>query len=234
VKHANHAQPGSDAEALSRLTQHLLLQERQLGQQMTRALHDRLGQSLAAIRLHLELLRPGATTPSRDSLQRDIDHIENMLDQAIAGLRQMLVDLSPPLLTERGLAAALDHNIRRWEASGVADVLLETDDVVRGVRWPRDVEYGAFMIARDAINHAMNDVHASLVRVLLDGDAGRLHLEVLDDGRGMAKSDGIAGTSTLAITTMRERAKGMAASIDVGAAEGGGHRVTLHWEAGAT
>ncbi len=108
-----------DVWALSQLSRHLLLREQQTARHMADVLHDALGQTLAAIRLSLDLLRPDAAKPAPDvGTQENVERIDLMLDQAIRDLRQMLDDLRPPLLAGHGLVVALDHDIRRAQCRG--------------------------------------------------------------------------------------------------------------------
>jgi signal transduction histidine kinase len=102
----------------------------------------------------------------------------------MSDVRAVLHDLRPALLEEQGLIAALDNEVRaRTIDTAQADVLLELDDGDLGLRWPAEVEYAAFMIAREAIVNAQQRNGTTLVRVVLAGDAQGLQLEIIDDGR---------------------------------------------------
>lgn len=111
-------------------------------------------------------------------------------------VRKVLADLRPPLLEEQGLAAALDNEIRVALSASGPDVLLEVVDGLYSQRWPSDVEYSAFMVVREAIANARLHAHASLIRVVLEGDTHQLNVEVIDDGVGI---DPTCSTADLAI-----------------------------------
>ena len=195
-------------------------------------LHDHLGPTLAAVRMHIDLLKPIAAQPSDTDRSAEIDAIDALLDGAISGVRQMLEELHLPSLAGRGLVTALEHEMLRQETAGNAvDLLLETEESLRQMRWPSSVEVGAFMIAREAMDIAVRHAGASLIRVVLTGSAERIDLQVLDDGCGISSSPGSEPNSSLGITTMRERARVMGAQFSLSAAADGGTSVTLHWEA---
>lgn len=216
---------------LSELNQRLMMQERATTQRVAQALHDNLGQSLAVARLHLDelLITSGDALPP--VLAEPCLRLARVLSQAVLDVRDMLADLRPPLLEEQGLAAALDNDIRGTPSPVGTDVLLEVADGLDRQRWPNDVEYGAFMVAREAIANARLHAQASLIRVLLDGDARRLHLDVIDDGSGIPPDMWQGRPGHLGMVGMRERAISIGARFAVTAEPGGGTRVCLNWTA---
>lgn len=216
---------------LSELNQRLMKQERVTTQRVAQALHDNLGQTLAVARLHLDelLITSGDKLPS--VLAEPCLRLARVLSQAVLDVRDMLADLRPPLLEEQGLAAALDNEIRGTSSPAGTDVLLEVAEDLDRLRWPNDVEYSAFMLAREALANARLHAQASLIRVLLDGDAHRLHVDVIDDGVGAPADMWRGRPGHLGILGMRERAISIGARFSITAEPGGGTRVCMSWEA---
>jgi len=216
---------------LSELNQRLMQQERITTQRLAQALHDNLGQSLAVARLNLEtlLIMAGETLPP--VLAEQCQHLSGVLAQAVRDVRKVLADLRPPLLEQQGLAAALDNEIRGALSASGPDVLLEVGDGLYRQRWPSDVEYSAFMVAREAIANARLHAHASLIRVVLEGDAHRLNVDVVDDGVGIETDMQLGRPGHLGIVGMRERAISIGARCSITAEPGGGTRVCLGWKA---
>jgi PAS domain S-box-containing protein len=217
---------------LSELAQRLLTQEKTTTQRVAQALHDHLGQTLAVARLNLDacITTHAALMPA--PLKEQSGRIAMLLEQAVREVRQVLADLRPPLLEDQGLAAALDNEVSsRAVAGGKADLLLESDDGALTRRWPDDVEYGAFMVAREAIANAQQHAGASLIRVVLGGDETSLSLDVIDDGCGIPAPLVRGRPGHLGIVGMRERSIAIGARFAVDADPSGGTRVTLRWEA---
>lgn len=207
---------------LTALTQRLMAQEKMTTRLIAQSLHDQLGQTLAAIRLGLDALPAGGAPRER---------LDALVAQAIREVRQVLAELRPPLLDEQGLAAALDNELRarRPLPEGV-ELLLDVAPALAMQRWPGDVEYAAFMVAREAIGNALLHAGAALVRVAIEGDARRLHLEVADDGRGLAPEFAGGRPGHLGLVGMRERAVAIGALFEVLAPPGEGTTVRLSWE----
>lgn len=214
---------------LSELARRLMSQEKDLVKRMAQVLHDQLGQTTAAIRiLHdtMGVLRRGKE--SREYLR--LDHrLGRLIDQATRQVRMVLLDLHPPLLDEHGLAAALDNELRgRSLGHKGMNFVLHVPPEVLELRWPAALEYGAFMIAREAIENALRHAQATVVTVSLGGASAILELSVCDNGRGIApRADTKVGH--LGITGMLERARSIGGVVTVNPQAQGGTCVCLRW-----
>ncbi|KQV86833.1 PAS domain-containing sensor histidine kinase [Pelomonas sp. Root1237] len=208
-----------DAEAaLSALAEQLMDQERRTTQRLAQALHDQLGQTLTALRLMLDLGAADARQQAR-----------GLIDQALREVRQVLVDLRPPLLEDEGLAAALDNEVaqRRALHPGVR-LVLDAEDELLTQRWPVEVEYALFMIAREGLENALRHARPTEVRLSFYGCAQEIELGVADDGSGL-DADFERRPGHLGLIGMRERARAIGATLELGPREGGGTQLTLRW-----
>jgi PAS domain S-box-containing protein len=214
---------------LSELAQQLMTQEKTTTRRLAQALHDQLGQTLTAIRLTYDAALSDVQAQAGASTALS-QRISGLIDQAVREVRQVLVDLRPPLLDANGLAAALANETRsRHDAPAGLDLLLEVEPEVAGLRWPADVEYACFMVAREAMANAIRHAGASLVRIVLSGSVGDIRLEVVDDGQGIAPDAHAARPGHLGMVGMRERALAIGARFEVVPAEGGGTVMRLEW-----
>lgn len=220
-------------EQLSELTQRLMTQERALVKGMAQTLHDHLGQTMAAIRmthetvLTLQSSQPGAVPTEVARLQ---SHIGVLIGQAISQIRQVLAELRPPLLEEQGFAAAIENELRNRALSRPQiDMVLRVAPASTQIRWPPDVEYAAFMVAREAIENALRHSGSPSISVHLAGSAKVLELEVSDDGFGIAELTPECQVRHLGILGMHERAQVIGARVSVTSAPGLGTQVRFSW-----
>lgn len=214
---------------LSALTRELLDQEKRTTQRLAQALHDQLGQTLTALRLALDRER---RAPAADAAEAALRRTQSLalVDEAVGQVRQVLVDLRPPLLDEEGLYAALDNEVAaRTPLHPGIDLLLEGPATVQSMRWPGEVEYALFMITREALDNALRHAGATLVRVALAGDAHGVQLEVVDDGIGFAPGAARARPGHLGLIGMRERARAIGAVLELGHSADGGTRMGVVW-----
>jgi hypothetical protein len=215
------------------LTAKLLSQEKLLIKRLSQVLHDQLGQTMTAIRMVHETIM----ATQRGTYPAEIERMElqlgALIGQAIRQVRQVLMDLRPPLLEEQGLASALDNELRnRALTKPDIDISIHVSPETTLMRWPSEVEYAAFMIVREAVENSLRHSGASSVSVRLAGNALSMHLEVADDGKGFAKDDGQA-KGHLGILSMRERASAVGAKVSIDSTASQGTRVRFDWEPAA-
>jgi signal transduction histidine kinase len=215
---------------LSELTHKLMLQEKTLVKGLAQALHDQLGQTMAAIRMAHETiltLQGDQVAPGMRKLQAQLGAL---ISQAIRQVRQVLTDLRPPLLDEHGLAAALDNELRNRSLKvPQIDISVHVQPQVAPLRWPPEVEYAAFMVAREAVENALRHSGATAVATSLSGSGLYLSLEVSDNGTGMP-ADAAARAGHLGILGMQERAHAIGAGVTVDSGATGGTRVCFTWQ----
>ncbi|RTL44202.1 MAG: PAS domain S-box protein [Burkholderiales bacterium] len=215
-------------DELAQLNRRLLEQEKQTSRKLAQSLHDELGQTLAALRLHWEAYG-NAAEAQKTRMNERIAHLVVLANRQV---RSVLSELRPPLLDELGLAAALDNEIRQHApAEGDARVRLEASSAAQLQRWLPDVEYAVFMVAREALLNALRHASAREITLYLEGDEHRLTLAVCDDGIGIAPDARISRPGHLGLVGMRERAHAIGAELHIGDATGRGTMVTLTWEA---
>ncbi|MFT7775996.1 PAS domain-containing protein [Roseateles sp.] len=214
-------------DELTQLNRRLLEQEKQTSRKLAQALHDELGQTLAALRLHWEAWR-GAGTEQRVRMDERITTLVALANRQVRGV---LAELRPPLLDELGLVAAIDNEIRQHHGTDdEARVELQASQPAQLQRWPADVEYAVFMIAREALLNALRHAGARTIVVRLDGDGRHLALGVSDDGRGLAPEARAGRPGHLGLVGMRERALAIDAHLHIDASPGHGTIVELTWE----
>lgn len=215
---------------LSQLAQRLMEQERTTTQHLAQVLHDGLGQTLGAMRLHMDMLDAAGALPALPAAQQPhLQRLRELGHQSVTEVRTALMELRPPMLQEQGLVAALDYHLglRRHEAAGVA-LGIAADPALLGQRWPAKVEYAFFMVAREAINNAVLHAGAGRIECVVEGQAQWLRLYVRDDGCGIPAD--VQRPGHLGVVGMRERALAIGATLSIRPRLQGGTSVQLEWE----
>ena len=215
---------------LSDLTHRLMMQEKALVKRLAQALHDQLGQTMAAIRMAHETILTLQTGPTLPAIQQLQAQMGTLISQAIGQVRKVLIDLRPPLLDEHGLAEALDNELRnRSLTQPQIDISIQVQPEIARMRWPPEVEYAAFMVAREAVENALRHSGASSVEVHLSGTVMSLMLEVADNGVGIAPG-AMVRTGHLGILGMNERAHAIGATVTFESGDTPGTRVCFNWQ----
>lgn len=218
-------------QELHSLTQQLMTQEKVTTARLAQALHDQLGQTLAALRLTLDAIAPAGAPDGRDAVGRARD----LAAQAVREVRHVLIDLRPPLLDEQGLVPALENEVA-LQSERHADIDLLFDQALADPlrRWPADVEYAAFMVAREALANALQHARASVVRTTVSAELDDLRIEVEDDGQGsVAAGPGVRffRPGHFGVVGMRERAAAVGARFTIEERRDAGVLVRFEWTA---
>jgi signal transduction histidine kinase len=134
-------------------------------------------------------------------------------------VRRLVHDLRPPALDELGLVRALRQQTDRLALrSPGLEIRVESDPVLPSL--PAAVEVAAYRIAVEAVTNSVRHSGASTCRVQVAAD-GALHVEVVDDGSGIA--DG--ASPGVGMAAMRERAAEVGGSCLVAPGDACGTRV---------
>ena len=210
-------------EEVSQLLLKLVDQEKHITCKLAQDLHDHLGQTLTAI----SLLWGNRQQKSGRELDSDIDIL---IRQAVYELRMCLADLRPPLIEKCGFLAALQNEISRQSALRKCHhISLEVNSGCVEFRWPPDVEYGAFMVAREAISNALNHAQANQIKVSVNASDQRLLVKIMDDGRGFETQSRTVCAGHLGLVGMIERAKAINAHLSIVSNVAEGTCIQLSW-----
>jgi signal transduction histidine kinase len=164
--------------------------EGQALQRVERDLHDGPQQRLVRLGMDLSLVeRRLADDPV--SARALLAEARTQTADALAELRALSRGIAPPILIDRGLAAAL--------AAVAARCTVQVDlhvGLSEGSRLPASIERAAYFVASEALANVAKHSRASRVQVRVLRDQRLLRIEVEDDGTGgahPAKGHGLAG-----------------------------------------
>ena len=150
-----------------------------------RDLHDGAQQSLLALGARLGSIRSRADGEMERLLDEAIEDLRSTVDT----LRDFARGVHPPILTDRGLAPAIQTLAEYSPVAVHVDV--EPD------RFRPAVEAAAYFLVAEALTNATRHAGATSVRIEAFCMDGWLHVEVSDDGNGGADMGGGTGLQGL-------------------------------------
>jgi signal transduction histidine kinase len=169
-----------------------------------RDLHDGAQQRLVALAMRLEQAR--ATAAGSTQL---IDEVSAELRAAIAEVRGLARGLYPPILTDAGLAAAVDSLAER--ATIPVDVRMPAQ------RFPAAIEVTAYLVVAEALTNVARHSGATMARVDATVVDDVLSITIADDGRG--GTDPNRGTG---LRGLRDRVAAIGGSLEIVSPSGEG------------
>lgn len=197
--------------------------------QLSRELHDRVGQNLTALGINLRIMMWALSDPDRDraALSARMEDSIALVEATVDSIENVMSELHPPMLDEYGLLPAL-----HWQANvfsqrtGIA-VTVRGDEPAE--RPSQAIETTLFRIVQEALTNVAKHARATRVEVRLDRSRAGWLLSVADNGVGFDHEPEIAATAHTArgVMAMRERAQMIGGLFEVGTQAGGGTRVTV-------
>ena len=150
-----------------------------------RDLHDGTQQRLVSLAMSLGLLDTKLPLDP-DAAKPIAQEARAALAVALEELRVLSHGIHPAVLTERGLAAALEELADRAALPTHVEVSIDE-------RPGPAVEAAAYFVASEALTNAIKHSHAHEVRIAASRERDRLMIEVTDDGIGGASLLGGSG-----------------------------------------
>jgi PAS domain S-box-containing protein len=176
---------------------------------LARELHDEVGGILAG----LELLLTDVAVP----------RVHSALAQLSSRVRDLSMDLRPPMLDDLGLVPTLLWQFERYRAQ--TGIRVRFRQPASMGRLPAPVEMAAFRIAQEALTNVARHAAVEEASVRLDVRSDRIVLRVEDRGLGFEPASASAGASS-GLTGMRDRARLAGGRLTVDSAPGRGTRLT--------
>jgi signal transduction histidine kinase len=190
---------------------------------IAREIHDQLGQSLTGLKMDLTWLN--ARLPSgQKPLAEKVKSMFKLIDDTIQAVRKIASLLRPEVLDQLGLAAAIGWQARDFQMrTGIRCKVSLPPDAIAAAP---ELSTAAFRIFQELLTNVARHAGATRVDVSMRVEAGRLLLEVQDNGRGISEAE-LSGFKSLGLLGMRERAMLFGGSVDFSGALGKGTRVTV-------
>ena len=202
----------SSENSLRALTGRLLQLQDDERRRFSRELHDSLGQSLAAVKMNLDMF---CSSQPADRLLLEAIHL---LDQSIAETRTISHLLHPPLLDEAGFSSAAKWYVEGFAQRSGIDVKIDLPDDVG--RLPKPTALGLFRVLQESLTNIHRHSGSPRAGVTLKLSTRSVVLAVRDYGKGMPQELSgrfwTKGSSIgVGLAGMRERVRELDGQLDI-------------------
>jgi signal transduction histidine kinase len=205
---------------IAELSAHLLRVQEEERKRISRELHDETGQALMVIRLYLGMLEQVAGARARAKIRETV----GVVDRTIEGIRRIIGRLSPLVLQELGMVAAIRKEAKDFaKTTGVKARVAVSDDIGR---LAPECEAAIYRVVQEALHNVAKHAKASSVNIVMERGEEIVHLCIEDDGQGMQDTDRWNGRS-FGLAGMRERVAMLDGTVDVDSEPGKGTRINV-------
>lgn len=186
---------------------------------LARELHDNIQQILVAIKMHATMAHLGH---GHDGMAQVI----RLSEEALRECRALVIGLSPPVLQDADLPAALNWLARKMNEQHGLQVELCIQHPLPSI--PEDLRSLLFEVTRELLFNVVKHAEVTEALVTLWAESENLCLEVLDRGRG-CDFDVLArgNEESFGLFSIRERLNVLGGSFEADSAPGKGCRIVV-------
>jgi signal transduction histidine kinase len=178
---------------------------------LARELHDSVAQTLYGLTLQAEAASRKLGAGQTNEVANYLAEIRDSAQQTLKETRLLIFELRPPILEQEGLVAALQARLESVESRSGLKAQINLQEVGR---LPGRIESGLYGISNEVLNNILKHAHASEIKVSLEKKAGKIVLEISDNGVGF-DLDTAEGHGGLGLKGMQERAEQINADLRI-------------------
>ena len=204
-------------EDLRSSRQRLVTAQDEERRRLERNLHDGAQQDLVALAIKLRLASTVVEEDTAEAKQL-LGELQGDAAGALSNLRDLARGIYPPLLADRGLAAAL----RAQADKSPIPVLVDADGIGR---FGQDIEAAVYFCTLEALQNIAKYAAASEARISMAARDGSLHFTVSDNGAGYDTSCTPMGSGQ---RNMADRLAALEGTLEFRSVPGNGTTLTAH------
>ena len=213
---------------LRALATELSVAEERERRQIAVEIHDRISQNLAMAKMRLASIQSRFTPETKARLGAEFYDALFLIEQTLEDTRTLTFELSPPILYELGLVAAI-----QWQAEQLSKrhgIKVAVDGTASaGESLGDDLRSLLFRSVRELLINVVKHAGATAARVSIRPYEGGVRVTVADDGHGIlptAEADK-GGQSGFGLFSMRTRLEEIGGKVEISSVPDSGTRVTL-------
>jgi signal transduction histidine kinase len=209
-------------QRIAELSGHLLRVQEEERKRISRELHDETGQALMVIRLYLGMMETGNTAKNvRGKIRETVE----VVDRTIEGIRRIIGKLSPLVLQELGLVAAIRKEVKDFARNtGVKARVLIADDVGR---LASGTEQAIYRVVQEALHNVAKHAQAKNVTVQVERADELVQVVVEDDGVGIQSRSSNSRDHSFGLAGIKERIAMLGGTSRVVSTKGEGTRIEI-------
>lgn len=235
--HADHSITPSDQSLLEALTAHLAAAMENLRRQaleresavahersfIARELHDSIAQSLAFLKIQVQLMQDALAKNDPDQVRTVLQEIDTGVRESYADVRELLVHFRTRT-SDEDIEPALQTTLRKFELQCAVPTNFAMDG--HGLPLAPDQQVQVLHIVQEALSNVRK--HANAAQVWLDvRQQPHWRFEIRDNGRGFSNEPGNHDETHVGLRIMHERAERIGGHLEVHSTPGRGTSVIL-------
>ena len=195
-------------EQLQQLSEHIEQARENERLNISRELHDDLGQALTAVKIDLEIIKQQT---SDIVVKEKLDNVKALVGNTIKSVQRITSQLRPEIIDDLGLEAAIDWYTKEFSKRYGIEVFLDIDSEIP---ISKDKSLPLFRIVQESLTNIARHARAKHVEILLNKQGDVIQLVVADNGVGITE-DEINSKKSFGIMSMSERTASLGGSFEI-------------------
>ncbi len=215
-------------ERLHRLSSDLFAVQENERRRISLELHDELGQSMAALKMQVSAIARRLGQAEPEELKTDCNEMRININQIIENVRRLARDLSPVVLDDLGLQAAIEYLVNNFAKIYNIDVNYQHTDINH--LFNEESQRIIYRILQEALTNIGKHAQAKNVSLIIKEEERAVQFTVKDNGRGFNVQktlDQKGAERGMGLEAMLERARILGGKISIVSRPGIDTTVTL-------
>ncbi len=210
---------------LRSLSSELLLTEERERRRIASDLHDRIGHALADSAIKLGSLQKAA---SPAGFSGELEEVRKIIDRTIQDTSSLTFEISPPMLYDLGLEAAIDWLVEQTQKQHDIRIEFYDDGQVK----PLDVSFRVllFQATRELLFNIVKHAQAKHAKLSVRRDGDDIRIFIEDDGLGFdtsAINSQLGRAKGFGLFSIRERLSHLGGYLEMESEPGKGTQITM-------
>jgi PAS domain S-box-containing protein len=199
---------------LQSLSQRLVQVQEEERRSLARELHDRVGQSLMALKLNLTIIQGEILRGYTEQLGTRLADSIQLVAEVITLVRDVMSNLRPTILDDYGLEPALQTYVSEFRTRYGIPVMFEKQ-IPPFPRLESSIEITLLRISQEALTNIARHSQASQAFLSLQLDEKNVYLTIEDNGIGIPSLEGARRPRSHGLKIMQERAEALEGTLKV-------------------
>ncbi len=189
--------------------------------EMSREIHDELGQTLTALKMDLNWANENieTNTNAKDKLNRMIE----LVNATIKKVQRLSADLRPSILDDLGLIPAIEWFVAEFEDRSGLNCKMNLNEVPS---LDSKANLTLFRILQEALTNVVRHANAKQISINLNSYSDKICLEIEDDGKGFNVSE-MRSTGSIGLLGMKERIKQFNGDVEINSVQNKGTKLSI-------
>jgi signal transduction histidine kinase len=208
---------------LKRLSQHVVKAQEAERRNISRELHDEVGQMLTGLRMELANLDVPAIQQNTADYQR-LQEAKRLTERTLQCVRNLSMLLRPSMLDDLGLSPALRWQAKEFSRRSQIPVNITIEGDVDTV--PDDVRTCVYRVVQEALTNVARHAHAHRIALRVTRHGDHIGVSIEDDGLGFDASTA-PKLSGIGLVGLKERVSELAGTTQIVSGPGKGTHISV-------